>query len=161
MDNHTSDTPVTPADSYEESLLATEMRKQAALMGITTEQVMNELPQRIPGETICKNAPQFGRCADTTCMICYADMPYTLPELPDSVRAAMTEGPSDIDLLNRRLTSLEKQLSTMDAENRAAFQYLCQSMQWLVNMLSGVAQLAQNMPGVSGMMARMMKGGKG
>lgn len=154
MDNQTSDLGAIPTDA-------------GSAYNLT------DLPQRIPGEAMaypgaamagetvqCQNAPQFGRCADTTCMICYADMPYTLPELPDSVKAVMTEGPSDIDLLNRRLASLEKQLTAMDEDNKAAFQYLCQSMQWLVNMLSGVAQLAQNMPGMGGMMARMLKGGK-
>lgn len=67
---------------------------------------------------------------------------------------------SDYELLNQRVDDLQSQLSAMREQNNQALQYLCQNMGWLVNMLSGVAQLAQNMPGMGGMMAKMLKGGK-
>lgn len=71
-----------------------------------------------------------------------------------------SEALSDYDLLNQRVDDLQSQLSAMREQNNQALQYLCQNMGWLVNMLSGVAQLAQNMPGMGGMMAKMLKGGK-
>ncbi len=84
----------------------------------------------------------------------------SLPELPEEVQKAMEEGPSDIDLLYRKISDLENSLSAAQFENREALQYLCQNMGWLVNMLSGVAQVAQNMPGMGGMMSKLMGGGK-
>lgn len=83
-----------------------------------------------------------------------------LPELPDEVKAAMEKGPSDMDLLHIRLNDLEELIRKNHEENGVAFKFLCDSMTWLTTMLSGVAQMAQNMPGMGGMMKAMLKGGK-
>lgn len=89
-----------------------------------------------------------------------AQQAFHLPELPESVKASMAE-PSDMDLLHSRINELENLIKTNDANYREGFTYLCGNMQWLVTMLSGVAQLAEKMPGMGGMVARMMtpKGG--
>lgn len=106
------------------------------------------MPQRIPGNALVSE--QFS--------------PSVVPPAeavdPDPAPIQPTESVSDYELLNRRLDDLQSQLNAADSKNEAALQYLCHNMAWLVNMLSGVAQVAQNMPGMGGMVAKMLGGGK-
>lgn len=62
-----------------------------------------------------------------------------------------------LDMVIAQLTMIQAKLENHDR----AFEYLTGAMQWLTQMLGSVAQVAQNMPGMSGMVARMMgMGGK-
>lgn len=65
--------------------------------------------------------------------------------------------PSDYELLNRRITEIAR----VQAHQGEALGQIIGSLNWLVTMLSGVAQMAQNMPGMGGMMAKLLtrKGG--
>lgn len=66
---------------------------------------------------------------------------------------------SDFDILNERL---DEQMAMIRHQEMIllsygkGIEYLCNSMQWLTNMMSGVAEVAQKMPGMGGMMARML-----
>ena len=65
---------------------------------------------------------------------------------------------SDFDLLHERLdevTRLVNHNNQMLQSFGPGMEYLCNSMGWLTNMLSGVAEVAQKMPGMGGMLARL------
>ncbi len=116
--------------------------------GLPQMNLSDTLPQRVPGETLAAESASAEP----------ADSPDADP--PNWVNGVSHSDASDYELLNRRIDDLQSQLGAMQAQSDAALQYLCQNMGWLVNMLSGVAQIAQNMPGMGGMMAKMLKGGK-
>lgn len=118
---------------------------------------IDDLPVRTPGESLINVDPPVSASAWDPEVAQYAQ---ALPELPESVQAAMSQGPSDVEMLNMRITDLERAMSLRHNEAMQRLEYLCNSMSWLTTMLSGVAKMAENMPGMGGMMKAMLKGGK-
>lgn len=117
---------------------------------------LNELPKRVPGATFSCDGPPY---ACGTCEVCQQVKLYE--QVHDT---ADNEELSDFDILNRRLDELMQMMNghgQVLAAHTNALNYLGQSMDWLTKMLSGVADMAARMPGMGGMMAKLLtKGGK-
>lgn len=66
---------------------------------------------------------------------------------------------TDYQILNERIDEMLR----IQQHHGKGLEQVVQTVNWIATMLSGVAQMAQNMPGMGGMMARLMgvKGPKG
>lgn len=125
--------------------------------GVVDGVVVDDLPKRTPGASFSCDGPP-NACG--ACEVCQQVKLYEQMHDADETRER-----SDFDILNERVDELMRILNqhgqTLSGHTNV-LNYLGQSMHWLTQMLSGVAKIAESMPGMGGMMARFLapKGGK-